>query len=127
MATVLVIDDDPQLRMMLRQLLERANLTVTEAANGSEGIDTFRKAPTDLVITDLIMPKKDGILAIQELLLEFPWAKVIAISGGPRGNPAWLPIAKKVGAIKILKKPFSSEQLISTVSSVLHSGGEHAY
>lgn len=120
MATILVIDDDGQLRAMIRQLLERNQHTVLEAVNGLDGLEKYRKQKADVVITDLIMPEKDGILTIQDLLMEFPSAKVLAISGGPRGNAAWLPIAKRVGALRVLKKPFTTEQLTEVVNEVLN-------
>lgn len=97
---------------MVRQMLERCNHEVIEAANGAVGIEVYENSPTDLIITDLIMPKKDGLMAIQEVLSKFPLARVIAMSGGAAGNAAWLPIAKRIGALRLLKKPFTKEKLI---------------
>ena len=119
MAHILIIEDDDQLRSLMRQVLEQQNYEVAEAKNGNEGLIQYRLKQGELIITDLIMPDKDGLMAIQELLAEFPKAQIIAISGGPQGNAAWLPIAKRVGAQRVLKKPFSNQQLIETVKEVL--------
>ena len=121
MARILVIDDDPQVRNLMRQILERNSHEVIEACNGIEGIAIYEENPTDLVIADLIMPGKDGVMAIQHLIGQFPLAKVIAVSGGVTGNAAWLPIAKKVGAKRVIKKPFTKEQFMEAVSDTLAS------
>jgi DNA-binding response OmpR family regulator len=80
----LVIEDDDRLRTTLRKMLERSGYEVVVASNGKEGIKHFREAPCDLVITDLIMPEKEGLETIRELKEEVPDIKVIAISGGGR-------------------------------------------
>ena len=72
MALILVIDDEEQVRRMLRQMLERAGHEVLDAADGNEGIKLFRKRRADVVITDIIMPDKEGLQAIIELGREFP-------------------------------------------------------
>ena len=120
-ASILLVDDDEQLRNMTKQMLERANYLVHEAADGKAGQEFFRNNKTDLIITDLMMPNQDGLMFIQDILSEFPDAKVIAISGGATGNAAWLPIAKKAGARQVLKKPFQREQLLTAVTEVLRT------
>lgn len=119
---ILIIDDDAHFRSVVRQMLERSNMEVLEAADGAAGVECLRANEIDLVLTDLIMPEKDGIMAIQEILEQYPSLKVIAMSGGPRGNSAWLPIARRVGALRTLRKPFSSNELLDAVSSLLANG-----
>jgi len=121
MANILLIDDDEQFRTMLRQLLERANHDVLEAADAETGLTLYRRSPCEIVITDLVLPGKDGLALIQELLLDYPNAKIVAISGGPRGNVAWLPLAKQLGALRVLQKPFTQEQLVETLNHVLRT------
>jgi CheY-like chemotaxis protein len=87
MKRILIIDDDGQFLAMLRQMLERNGYRIVEVANGEEGIKLYRENPTDLIITDLIIPEKEGIESIIELRQDFPDVKIIAISGGGRINP----------------------------------------
>lgn len=120
MARILVIDDDEQIRSMLRQMLERAGHHVFLASNGIEGIRLYRQEPTDLIITDIIMPEKEGLQTIRELRREFPALKVIAISGGgAKGNMDFLPAAKMFGAKRIITKPFKTRVMLNTVREVL--------
>lgn len=119
MARILVIDDDNQLRSLLRQILERENHVVLEASNGKQGTEVSRNDAPDIVIADLVMPEQDGLMAIQEILSQRPRTKVIAMSGGPTGNAAWLPIAKKAGALRVLKKPFQRLDLLQAVADAL--------
>jgi CheY-like chemotaxis protein len=87
MARVLVIDDEDLLREILREMLEDAGHQVSQEADGSAGIESFRESPADLVITDMIMPKMDGINTIWRLKQMCPDVKIIAISGGVPGGP----------------------------------------
>jgi DNA-binding response OmpR family regulator len=117
---VLIIDDDEQVRAFLFEILERAGFAVVEAANGMEGLKLYRSQPTDLVITDLIMPEKEGVETIVELRREFPNARVIAISGGGRsGTKDYLAIAAKLGARRTVAKPFSRQELLDAVRDTL--------
>jgi DNA-binding response OmpR family regulator len=117
---VLIIDDDEQLRALLHEILERAGFAVIEAVNGVEGLKLFRSAPADLVITDLIMPDKEGVETILELRREFPEARVIAISGGGRNSSTnYLPIAARLGARRTLAKPFSRQEILEAVRETL--------
>jgi CheY-like chemotaxis protein len=120
MTHILLIDDDEQFRTMLRQLMERNGYEVTEASGGKEGIRLYREGPTDLVITDLIMPGKDGIETIQELKKEFPDIKVIAVSGGGRLGPQdYLHLAKMLGARRTLTKPINLTELLKAIEEIL--------
>jgi DNA-binding NtrC family response regulator len=120
MPSILIIDDDEHLRSMLEQTLERAGYTTVAVGDGKEGLRLQREAPADLVLTDLIMPEKDGLETILEIRRIFPKGKIIAMSGGGRyGSQDFLPIAKRLGAARTLEKPFTREALLETVREVL--------
>ena len=125
MARILLIDDDPAVRSTLSLILAHFGHTVFEASNGREGLELFRRANADLVITDIVMPEKEGLEVLIELReKQVPPIKVIAITGGGRQNAAdYLRLAKLLGAPKVLAKPFPTEVLITAVNELL-SGGE---
>jgi YesN/AraC family two-component response regulator len=120
MARILIIDDEPQIRSMLILMLEREGYEVVEAPDGVEGIKVYRQNPADLIITDLIMPNKDGIGMIIDLKKEFPDVKVIAMSGGGLNKPdGYLKGAKKLGAACTLTKPIDREEMLRAVKDIL--------
>lgn len=121
MARILLIDDDEQLRMMLRKMLEKAGYgDIEEAQDGSVGVKLFRQRPFDLVITDIIMPDKEGIETIIELTGDYPQTKIIAMSGGGKLSPQdYLETAKRLGASRTLAKPFNYSEFIDTVHELL--------
>src|ERR1700693_779947 len=96
---VLVIDDDPVARMTVRAILEDEGYSVTCAEDGRRGLEAFRKLRPDLVVTDIVMPEKEGIETILELRSIWPRGPIIAISGGGRtGNTDYLRLAQGMGA-----------------------------
>lgn len=120
MARILIIEDDAAIRDLLRVLLERKGHTVREAGDGQEGIHLYRTDPCDLVITDLIMPRKEGLETIVALRQEFPRLKIIAISGGSRDNREdYLKTAELCGASRIFHKPFNNEEILAAVDELL--------
>lgn len=120
MASILIIDDEDQIRRMMRTMLERAGYEVADAPNGKEGIEYCRKRLPDLVITDLIMPEKEGLETIIELRQEFPDLKIIAMSGGGRITAdSYLGIARKFGAIRTFVKPIDRNDLLTAVEEAL--------
>ncbi len=122
MAVVLVIDDDQEIRRLLRRILERAGHGVQEAGSGLEGIQKYRSDPADLVITDIVMPEKEGLETIQELRRDFPDAKIIAMSGGGRIGPkGYLKLAEKLGAARAFSKPFDRMEMVTAVDELLAS------
>ena len=122
MENILIIDDETPIRSMVRLILERAGYTVREAQDGIEGIRVFREAPADLIITDLIMPNKDGIGMIIELKKDFPALKIIAMSGGGLNRPeGYLRGAQKLGAACTLSKPLNRNDLLRAVRDTLKS------
>jgi DNA-binding response OmpR family regulator len=117
---ILVIEDDARLRTALGQLLEGEGFEVMEAEEGEDGLSQFRARPADLVVTDLIMPGKEGMETILELRREYPDLKIIAISGGGRVRAAeYLPVAAAAGADKTLAKPFSFVRLLQIITELL--------
>ena len=120
MATILLVDDNEQYRTMLHTVLSRAGYEVQEARDGKEACSVYGRRPTDLVITDLIMPEKEGLETIKELREKNPQVKIIAISGGGRANAEdYLRVAQGFGAQRILAKPFSHKELLEAVNQVL--------
>lgn len=120
MPRILVIDDDEQLRTLLGEILSRAGFEVVEARHGAEGLNLYRARPTDLVITDLIMPEKEGVETIVELRREFPTARIIAMSGGGRQTASdYLRIASQLGARRTISKPFSRQEILDAVRETL--------
>jgi YesN/AraC family two-component response regulator len=120
MERILIIDDESQIRSMIRLILEREGYTVEEASDGIEGIRLFREKPVDLIITDLIMPNKDGIGMIVEIKKEFPGVKILAMSGGGLNRPeGYLRGAQKVGAACTLSKPINRQELLRAVKDTL--------
>ena len=121
MAKLLLIDDNLQFCTMLQQMLKSEGHHVVTAHNGMDGIKRFREDPCDLVITDILMPEKEGTETIQELIQEFPDIGIIAISGGGRGlAPEFgLELASAFGAARVLTKPFSRLEIVQAIEDVL--------
>lgn len=120
MARILVIDDDDRVLAVLHQTLEREGYDVVRASDGKEGVKLYREQPTDLIITDIVMPEKEGIETIMELKQDFPEARIIAISGGGRiSAEEYLLLAEKLGAARTLPKPIERQDLLRTVRELL--------
>jgi CheY-like chemotaxis protein len=123
MARILLIDDDDAVRGILGEMLARSGHTVIEARDGEEGLELFEHAAADLVITDMVMPRKSGRAVIRELLARQPLVKIIAMSGGgrPDSNDT-LGQATLAGAAEVLNKPFTLPALLQTIDEVLRTG-----
>jgi CheY-like chemotaxis protein len=120
MPGVLIVEDDKELREMLKLSLLRRGITVLEAENGKDAIARFKPLLTDLVVTDLIMPEEDGLKVVIKLRELKPSIKIIAISGGGKVGPgSYLNLAKALGADAIYSKPFSVNDLISKIEQLL--------
>lgn len=118
MPSILLVEDDDQLRAMLKLLLTSSGYEVWETCTGKE-VGYMYHHP-DLVITDLLMPEKDGLEVIMELRRKDSSVKIIAMSGGGQWSPeCYLLLAQKLGARITLSKPFGSEELLRTVHSAL--------
>jgi YesN/AraC family two-component response regulator len=117
---ILLIDDEEMVRKPLGEILKRAGYEVQTAADGKTGIELFRRQPCDLLITDLLMPEKDGLETIIALRQIQPELRIIVISGGNRvfGNEL-LRTAAHLGADQVLAKPFTRESILQAVATVL--------
>ena len=119
-APIVLVDDDESLRTALTTILERAGFNVHATADGLEALRYIEKNPVSLVITDLIMPRIEGIEMIMQLHKSHPDLKIIAVSGGGRLRPeTFLGAAKSLGAWKAMAKPFSSPELLAAVREAL--------
>lgn len=117
---VLVVDDDPGVRDVIRSMLESSGYSVLLAANGKEAMRLLRTERADLILTDLVMPEQEGIETIKTLRREYPEIKVIAMSGAFGGD--YLRIAAYLGAHATLAKPIQMDKLLKLVSETLTSG-----
>jgi DNA-binding NtrC family response regulator len=117
---ILVIDDEEQVRRLLRYALERAGHEIIEACDGDEGVQCYRTAPVDLIISDILLTDQGGFETITALRHEAPGIKIIAMSGGGYfGDSDFFEIARQLGAQRTLQKPFELGDLFSTVWEVL--------
>ncbi len=122
MVGVLIVEDEKELREMLKISLLRRKISVFEAANGKDAILHFKPSITDLVITDLIMPEEDGLKVIMKLKELKPEIKIIAISGGGKAGPGnYLKLAKALGADAIYSKPFQISDLIAKIEELVNN------
>ena len=120
MARILIIDDEAVIRNLLKAMLEREGYETVTASGGQDGIKIHRENPADLIITDLIMPDKEGLETIMELRREFQDVKIIAMSGGGKiGSETYLQMAKTLGAVKSIGKPFDRKELLKTIQELL--------
>ncbi len=118
MNKILLIDDEPLIRDGLKQILELKGYTVKTASDGKEAIQYLNNNCPDIVITDIIMPERDGIEVIVSVKKKYPEVRIIAISGGGRINAHdHLEIAKQLGVDNTLTKPFSSDELLFIIES----------
>lgn len=125
MASILIIDDEDPVREMLRRLLERVGHTVYEAADGKTALRMYAGNPTELVITDIYMPEMGGIEVLTRVQWAFPEARIVALSGGGfLGKEDVLAAARHLGAVGVLKKPFSVEECLDVIRRALETDGE---
>ncbi len=117
--SILIIDDEVSLRSLLKDIFEYVNYEVHVACNGKEGVESYRRITTDIVLTDIFMPEKDGLETIREIKKDFPEAKIIAMSGGSKGGEDFFHIARTFGAIDCIRKPFKPDDIIKVVNSTL--------
>ena len=107
---------------MLETCFLREGFDVAVALDGAEGLAIHRASPVDIVVTDILMPHKEGFETIREFRQEFPEVKIIAISGGGRNDPAtYLDFAKAFGADRVFTKPLNLAELIGAVEELLGS------
>ena len=120
MARILLIDDEQTVLDVFRQLLESAGHEVVTATDGQQGIDSYLLNPTDLIVTDMVMPVKDGLKMIMELIEHCPDVKIIAVSGGDVLEPQrYLTLAASMGIKETLIKPIAGADLLRAVTEAL--------
>jgi CheY-like chemotaxis protein len=118
--TILLIDDDPLVAFTVERMLEGGGYTVIRAADGEKGLKIMAAEKVDLIITDIIMPVKEGIETIREIRQHDAQLPVIAVSGGGHGSGGnYLRMAQALGATEILAKPFDQDQLLAAVHRCL--------
>jgi CheY-like chemotaxis protein len=117
--SVLVIEDEEAIRNLFKETLEKFGYEVKVAVDGNEGLRLFRKYPADLVITDIIMPNKNGYTLILDIKKEFPRANIFAVTGNISFDPGWeFDLAKKLGAVKTFKKPVKLRTLLDAIGEL---------
>jgi DNA-binding response OmpR family regulator len=120
MTKILIIEDDEEVRTLVKRVLIKEGHEVFEAADGVLGVSAFRTSGPDLVISDVVMPNKGGFETIEEILTIEPNTKIIIISGGGSRSPErHFKHAKDLGALKTLAKPFTPPDLVRLVKEVL--------
>jgi len=121
-ALILVIDDDAAVRTAIRRVLESAGHTALEAPDGRAGLLALRNHGPELVITDILMPEKEGIETIREVRATAPTVKIIAASGDRMaGGPSVLDMALMLGAHRVIQKPFRRDELLGLVERLLQA------
>jgi CheY-like chemotaxis protein len=133
MQRILIVDDERDVRDAVKCVLDDAGYVVLTAENAAEALDQLGRTPMDLVITDIIMPKMNGVQAIQSIRRAFPQVRIVAISGGGNfgvagyqptaiATNAYLRSAEEAGAHVVLTKPFEFDDLIEAVEKLLGVG-----
>ena len=119
MADILVIDDDPTVREVIRKMVETAGHSVREAEDGLQGLQQYRQNPADVVIADILMPVMGGLEAIKEIRSGDPQAKIIAVTGyDPNEEIGYLCLAEECGAARTFRKPVMMPDLLQAISEL---------
>ena len=126
MATILLVEDDDLVRDMLAQVLKRASHQVLTAIDGDEASEILKTKNPDIMVTDIIMPKKSGITLISEVKNQHPQMEIIAISGGGRLDPTgYLDLSETLGASVSFEKPIDNNALLMAIDLLLHGQKVH--
>src|SRR6478735_5499235 len=127
MAKILLVEDDDLVRDMLTQVLERASHAVFAATNGEEATQYLKDHKPDIMVTDIIMPKKSGITLISEVKHRHPNLEIIAISGGGRLDPTgYLDLSETLGASVSFEKPIDNSALLMAIDLLAHGNSHQA-
>ncbi len=121
-AKILIVDDNKKVLTLFQTFLENVGYTVYVATNGNEALRVINQHPIDLIITDIVMPDKEGLELITELRRNYPDMKIIAISGGGQFSAMnYLWMAKHLGADETVSKPIEMERMLATIRNVLQA------
>ena len=127
MAKILLVEDDELVRDMLAQILTRASHEVQSATNGEEAAEILKTTEPDIMVTDIIMPKKSGITLISEVKDKHPHMEIIAISGGGRLDPTgYLDLSESLGATVSFEKPIDNSALLMAIDLLAHGNKQDA-
>ena len=123
MPSILIVDDEDQVRQLIRITFEESGYQVLEASSGKAALEQYRLTPTDLVIIDILMPDQDGLESISIIRHESPKVKIIAMTGSNDmiGILGFLDVAKMLGAHRVLHKPFEMKDLLDAAQSILQA------
>lgn len=122
---ICVIDDDESVRQTVGRILSSSGYAVVDAADGAKGLEAVERTSPAMIITDIVMPNREGIETIMEAKKRFPGIPILAISGGGRSGPqGFLDLARKLGADDCLAKPFRPAELLDRVAHLLAGSGE---
>lgn len=125
MARILLVEDDDLVRDMLSQVLQRAGHEVNAVTNGEEASNYLKENKPDILVTDIIMPKKSGITLISEVKNRHPLMEIIAISGGGRLDPTgYLDLSENLGASVSFEKPVDNTALLMAIDLLFHGKKE---
>lgn len=120
LTNILIIDDDIFLRELIKDILIDHPVNLFEAGNGDQGLEILKQEPIHLVITDIIMPEKEGLESIIEIIQKYPGIKILAISGGgSSGSEQYLEMASNLGAHATLSKPFDKNELLEKMNELI--------
>ncbi|HEY0051967.1 MAG TPA: response regulator [Caulobacteraceae bacterium] len=120
MAVILIVDDDPTVRMIATELLRSSNHAVIEAEDGDEALRILKSVPVDLVVLDMLMPNKDGLETLMELRKTGPQVRILAISSGGRmDGDGLLRIASAMGADDVMSKPLRADKFDAKINELL--------
>lgn len=122
--TVLIVDDNPDQRELVRRMVERAGYACVVAANGREARARLQSGPVDAAVTDVFMPDEDGLEFLRHVRESRPGLPILVVSGSGPNNPIdYLAIATKFGATATLEKPFSSKQMAAALGGLFEVAG----
>ena len=122
MASILIVDDDPTVRMIAREMLRDGGHAIVEAADGDLALDVIEAVPLDVVVLDLLMPNKDGLEVIRHLKSRHPEVRILAISSGGRiGAIAYLETARVFGADEVMMKPLRLDAFAGAIDRLIET------
>ena len=136
MSHVLIIDDSERVRASVRAMLESSGFDVSVATDGQDGINQFRQERFDLVISDIVMPMKDGLQTIREIREMSPDIPIVAMSSGTHFSSEGsaqqmtsytLSIAEELGATRTIGKPFSRDNLLGVIRESMMEVGTQLF